>query len=41
MNSIAENLVNSLSGNVPKAILCVRNIKTLVPRRDFARKEPT
>ncbi len=29
MNSIAENLVNSLSGNVPKAILCVRNIKTL------------
>lgn len=29
MNSIAENLVNSLSGNVPKAVLCVRNIKTL------------
>lgn len=29
MNSIAENLVNSLSGNVPKAVLCVRNTKTL------------
>lgn len=29
MNAVAENLVNSLSGNVPKAILCVRNIKTL------------
>lgn len=29
MNAIAENLVNSLSGNVPKAVLCVRNIKTL------------
>lgn len=29
MNAITENLVNSLTGNVPKAILCVRNIKTL------------
>ncbi len=38
MNSIAENLVNSLSGNVPKAILCVRNIKTLeqITSRDGA-----
>lgn len=29
MNSIAENLVNSLTGNVPKAVLCVRNTKKL------------
>lgn len=38
MNSIAENLVNSLSGNVPKAVLCVRNIKTLeqITSRDGA-----
>ena len=38
MNSIAENLVNSMSGNVPKAILCVRNIKTLeqITSRDGA-----
>ena len=29
MNSMAENLVNSLTGNVPKAVLCVRNTKKL------------
>lgn len=29
MNSIVENMVNSLSGNVPKAVLCVRNIRKL------------
>lgn len=29
MNSMTENLVNSLTGNVPKAVLCVRNIKKL------------
>lgn len=29
MNAIAENLINSVAGVVPKAILCVRNIETL------------
>lgn len=29
MNAITENMLNSLTGNVPKAVLCVRNVKKL------------
>ncbi len=29
MNAIVENMVNSLTGNVPKAVLCVRNVDML------------